>query len=440
MINKFTLVIAVLVALVLGTGIGHLLPRHSMSMKAMSKADQASPEKDRKPLYYRNPMNPAITSPVPAKDEMGMDYVPVYANEDRNQVAGTVRIDPATIQSIGVRTARAIRRTLSHIVHAPARITYDEQHVVRLHPKVKGWVVTLAANETGQQIRKGEVLLSIYSPNLVTTQQEYLLTLEQLDAARKTGSMDAIAQAGEISDAARQRLELLDVPASAIKGLERTRHVRRTLNVVSPVDGTITRIGARQGQYISPGTVLFDIADLSTVWVNVDVYEQDLPWIRAGDPADMQVLAVPARTWTGTIDYIYPYMDPKTRTARVRLAFTNDGGLLKPDMFANVNIHTSARYDAIVVPSEAVIRSGLHEQVFLAKPGGKFEPRDIKTGITADGMTQVLTGLQAGEQVVTSAQFLIDSESKLNEATAKMLEATESKNEQMTMMTSESKQ
>ena len=419
--NRLLQSLTVLAIFTIGLVIGSAVGRDSTTATHVAPAVKPA---ERKPLYYRNPMNPEITSRVPAKDEMGMDYVPVYADDAAERVPGTVTIDPVTIQSIGVRTAQVRRESLSHVTHAPGRIDYDEATINRLHPKVDGWIETLVADETGRHVGKGDVLLRIYSPNLVTSEEEYLLTLEHEDSAMATKSGDALRQARQIADAARQRLILLDVPEKSIRALESTRKVQRTMDVLSPFDGTITKIGARQGQYITPATELFTIADLSRVWVTVDVYEQDLPWIRTGDVASMEVMAVPGTRFSGAIAYIYPYMEPKTRTAKVRLEFSNSDGALMPAMFANVDIRSSVRSDAIVVPSESIVRSGLQDQVFIAKPGGKFEPRKVTTGVDSNGLTQIVAGLSPGETVVTSAQFLIDSESKLNEATARMLEAT----------------
>lgn len=416
--NKLAITLLVVIVFGAGIGLGYILRQEAPAMDMTSKPGNTA---DKKPLYYRNPMNPAITSDVPAKDEMGMDYIPVYADSAANKVAGTVSIDPVTEQSIGVRTAPVTRQSISRNVRAPGRIDYNETTMTRLHPRVDGWVEELLVNKTGQQVNKGDVLLRIYSPNLVTSEQEYLLTLNALAQARKGDDAEAIQRAKQIADAARERLVLLEVPGDAITSLEKTGKVQRTLDIVSPYKGVVTNIGVRQGQYVNPGMQMFMIADLSTVWVDVDVYEHDLPWIKVGDMADMTLVAAPGRRFRGNIDFIYPYMESRSRTAKVRLEFDNPDDLLKPEMFASVNIHASPHADAIVVPSAAIIRSGANDQVFIALGGGKFEPRKVHLGISGDDVTEVLHGVMPGESVVTSAQFLIDSESKLNEATARML-------------------
>ena len=380
---------------------------------------------EREVLFYRNPMNPNITSPVPAQDEMGMDYIPVYADADESSgdVVGTVKIDPVTVQNIGVRSAQAERRVLSRRVRAVGRVDYDEERLARLHPKVDGWVEKLMVEKTGEQVKKGTILLEFYSPQLVSSQQEYLLALSNYENLKDSPFDDISEGAEEMIRSTRERLELLDVPAHQIKELEQSRKIKKALHIHSPFDGIVMNMGVREGQYIGPKTELYMLADLSEVWVYVDIYEYELPWITVGDEADMRVAAVPGKTFTGKVTYIYPYMESETRTIRIRMEFDNTELLLKPNMFANVTVHAGQRVEAVVVPSEAIVRSGSREQVFLVRGAGKFEPRNITVGLSADGFTQVLEGVEPGDEVVTSSQFLIDSESKLREATAKMLEA-----------------
>jgi Cu(I)/Ag(I) efflux system membrane fusion protein len=388
-------------------------------------AEEPAVEPEPEILFYRNPMNPEITSPVPAQDEMGMDYIPVYADTagaGRAEPAGTVQIDPVTVQNIGVRTARAEQRVLSRTIRAVGRVDYDEEHLARLHPKIEGWIEELFIDKTGEQIAKDAMLLNIYSPQLVTSQQEYLLALNSRDVLKSSPYKEIRQGAEELARSARERLELLDVPEHQIRELETTRKIKKNLHIHSPFDGVIVKIGARKGEYVTPQTELYMIADLSTVWVYADVYENDLPWIATGDPVEMQLAGIPGRTFTGRVAYVYPYAEAKTRTIKVRMVFDNPGLLLKPAMFADVSILAQRQVDAVVIPAEAVVRSGEREQVFLVRGPGKFEPREVALGVSSQGLVQVLEGVETGEEVVTSSQFLIDSESKLREATAKMLE------------------
>ncbi|MGB5538753.1 MAG: efflux RND transporter periplasmic adaptor subunit [Gammaproteobacteria bacterium] len=422
--NKQT-VFGVLIALVLGGGGGYWVASYIGGIRGAGGVDADMADAGPEVLFYRNPMNPAITSPVPAQDEMGMDYIPVYAGDDgtgNGEPAGTVKIDPVTVQNIGVRTATAGRQALSRQIRAVGRVDFDEERLSRLHPKTEGWIEELYIDKTGEKIGRDAILLNIYSPQLVTSQQEYLLALNSLDALKESPYEEIRGGAEQLVTSSRERLELLDVPEHQIHELERTRRIKKNLHIHSPFDGVIINIGAREGQFVTPTTELYKIADLSRVWVFADVYESEVSWIQAGDPVDMKLAAIPGKVFSGRVGYIYPYAEAKTRTIKVRLEFDNPDLLLKPDMFADVTIHAQRTVDAIVIPAEAVMRSGEREQVFVVRGPGKFEPRDVRLGVSAKGLVQVLEGVSAGEAVVTSSQFLIDSESKLREATAKMLE------------------
>jgi Cu(I)/Ag(I) efflux system membrane fusion protein len=463
--NKQTLIIAVLVALIAGAGGGYwLAPRTALedsgktsetkqARKVLFYRNPMNPAitspvaaqdemgmdyipvyaeddkpKERKVLFYRNPMNPAITSPVPAQDDMGMDYIPVYAENDAggDELAGTVKIDPVTVQNIGVRTAIAEQRTLSRHIRAVGRVAYNEERLSRLHPKTKGWIEKLRVDKTGSQVKKNDILLSVYAPQLVTSQEEYLLALKNKQVLANSPFEDIRQGAIDLVKTSRQRLELLDVPEHQIQELEKTKKIKKYIHIHSPFSGMVMKVGAREGQYVTPKTQLYMLADLSRVWVYADIYEYELPWVKAGDPVEMQLNGIPGKTFKGRLAYIYPYAEAKTRTIKVRLEFQNEGLLLKPDMFAEVTIHAGRQMDSVVIPAEAVVRSGTREQVFIVRGPGKFEPREVKVGVTTDGMTQVLEGVKAGEEIVSSALFLIDSESKLREATAKMMEAMSS--------------
>ncbi|MCK9607985.1 efflux transporter periplasmic adaptor subunit [Methylomonas lenta] len=379
---------------------------------------------ERKILFYRNPMNPSVTSPVPAKDNMGMDYVPVYAdaNAASGDPLGTVKIDAVTEQNMGVRTAIAKQTLLSHVVRAVGRIAYDEERIVRLHPKTEGWIETLRVDKTGQWVKQNEDLLSIYSPQLVASQQEYVLALNNLKVLEKSPIEDIRRGAEDLVKSSRERLKLLDVPTHQLHDLTETHHIKKSLHIHTPASGIVINIGAREGQYVTPETELYMIADLSKVWAYADIYEYELPWVKEGDPVEMRLAGVPGRTFKGKLAFIYPYAEAKTRTIKVRLTFDNTGLLLKPDMFAEITIHAGKQLDAVVIPAEAVIRSGAQTQVFVVRGAGKFEPRLVTTGLASGSDIAIVEGLNAGEEVVTSAQFLIDSESRLHEATAKMRE------------------
>lgn len=417
--NRTTFLIAAL-TLILGLGGGYLIASRGFQD---TPSMEPTPAADRVPVFYRNPMNPLITSPVPAQDDMGMDYIPVYADdEDSQDTVGTVRIDPVTVQNIGVRTAVAKRETLTHAVRALGRVDYDEQRLTRLHPKTEGWIEELFINRTGDTVERGTILLSIYSPQLVSSQQEYLLALKNRETLQGSAHKDIREGAEKLAAITRQRLELMDVPEHQIRELEESGKIKQSLHIHSPFNGIVLAVGAREGQFVTPQTELYRIADLSRVWVYVDVYEYELPWVQVGDTATMEVKSVPGRIFKGAITYIYPYLERETRSIKVRLEFDNADLALKPDTFANVTLHSGGSVDAVVIPEEAVIRSGTRERVFVVRGPGKFEPRDVRLGVSANGRVQVLEGIEPGEEVVTSGQFLIDSESSLREAVAKMQE------------------
>jgi Cu(I)/Ag(I) efflux system membrane fusion protein len=418
--NSKSLGILIIAALVVAAAGGYWLGTTKSTPDGDTGISTSGP---RQPLFYRNPMNPEVTSPVPAKDAMGMDYIPVYAADAEGAGrAGTVQIDPVTVQNIGVRTAEAERRSIGRTIQTVGRVDYDEQRLVQLHPKTEGWVEKLYVDTTGSPVKKDAMLLSLYSPQLVSTQQEYVLALRNLETLRASPFEDVRRGAKELVETALERLRLLDVPDHQITDLTNTLEVKKQLHIHSPANGIVINIGAREGQYVTPPTELYAIADLSKVWVYVDIYEDELPWIRVGDQATIKVRAVPGQTFRGRLSYIYPYAESKTRTIKVRMEFDNADLLLKPNMFADVTIDASAIPDVIVVPSEAIIRSGEREQVFIRRAPGKFEPREVVLGVSSQGWTQIREGVAPGEEVVVSAQFLIDSESKLREAAAKMQE------------------
>ncbi|HNP27030.1 MAG TPA: efflux RND transporter periplasmic adaptor subunit [Nitrosomonas sp.] len=415
--NKPVIVTAAL-TLIVGISLGYWLANRSLD-----EAREIEASKSDKPLFYRHPMNPSVISQIPVKDEMGMPYVPVYATDDTRLIEpkGMVKIDPVTAQNIGVRTTKVRKDILSHIVRAVGRVDYDEERIVRLHPKVEGWIETMRIDKTGEEVKLNQDLLSIFSPQLVVSQQEYVLALHNLEALKESPIEDIRHGAERLVNSSRKRLRLLDVPEHQLHELTQTHNIHKSLHIHSPKPGIVVHIGAREGQYVTPATEIYHIADLSKVWVYADIYENELPWVKQGDLVEMQLTGIPGRTFRGHLDFIYPYAEAKTRTIKVRLAFKNPDLLLRPDTFAEVTIYASKQESALVIPLEAIIRSGTRDKVFVVRGPGKFEPRSITTGLSSDGKVIVLNGLKEGEEVVTSAQFLIDSESRLREATAKMM-------------------
>lgn len=275
-------------------------------------------------LFYRHPMNPEITSAVPAKDDMGMDYIPVYSepNADTKDLPGTVNIDPDTVQTIGVRSAIASKEILSHIIRAVGRVTYDEENLVRLHPKTEGWIEKVRVDKTGEWVKKNDDLLSIYSPQLVASQQEYILALNNLKALENSPFEDIKRGAEDLLKSSRERLKLLDVPAHQLHDLMHSQKIKKSLHIHSPAAGIVMNIGVREGQYVTPATEIYMIADLTKVWVYANIYEYELPWVNEGDSVEMRLAGVPGRVFKGHLAYIYPYAEAKTRTIKVRMVFS----------------------------------------------------------------------------------------------------------------------
>jgi membrane fusion protein, copper/silver efflux system len=332
---------------------------------------------------------------------------------------GAVRISPERQQLIGVRFGTVEKRMLQKVIRTVGRIDYDEKRVGIVAPKIGGWIEKLYVDFTGRFVRKGEPLLTIYSPELVATQEEYLLALK---AQRNWSAspFDDVSEGGTLLvESARRRLKLWDISDAQIAALENSREPQKTLTLFSPFTGHVLEKMVNRGQFVDAGMALFKIADLSVVWLIADVYEYELPAIRLGQPAVIRMAAYSGETFTGKAIYIYPYLDPQTRTAKVRYEFANPHGKLKPEMFADVEISVNLG-EKLAVPEGAVIDTGVRQVVLVDRGSGYFEPREVRLGAKAGDVVEVLGGLLAGERVVTSANFLIDSESKLKEAVGGM--------------------
>lgn len=383
--------------------------------------DSGKPVGERKIKYWQAPMDPTYIRNEPGKSPMGMDLIPVY--EDEAASGTTISIDPVTSQNMGVRTAPATRMNLARTVRTVGLVAYPEPLQYAINTKIGGWIEKLYVNETGQQVKKGQKLLEIYSPELVSAQEEYLLALKNSNTLVKS-PFPQIAESGrQLLEASKRRLELWDISDAQIARLEKDRRVEKTLALYAPHSGIVSMKMVQEGQFAKPGMDLLTISDISKVWVQADIYEYELPWVKVGQKAEIVLPFVGSRRVAATLDYLYPYIEPKTRTVKARFVLDNPSLELKPDMYVNVHLQTSPVKDALAVPAEAVLHSGEKQTVFVVRGEGKFEPRQVKTGVQDDqGNLQVVQGLLDGERVVTSAQFMLDSESKLREAIAKMLE------------------
>lgn len=372
-------------------------------------------------LFYRSPMDPSQTSPTPRKDEMGMDYVPVYASDvegGATEVKGlaAVTIDTARQQLIGLRTAVAAEGPVGGDLRTLARLAPDETRVRKVNVKVEGFVEKLYADFLGQPVAKGQPLFSLYSPDFVSAQREYLLALKT-QKALAGGSLQQ--SGGELLEAAKRRLLLWDVPPQALAHLEQTGEVQKDVTLRSPISGVVTAKTVVEGARLAPGDTPLEITDLGHLWALADLYETELARVKVGQAADLTLQAVPGRTFRARVAFIDPVLDPKTRTAKVRLLVANPRGELKPDMFGEAVIHAGQR-KGLTVPLDAVLDSGTRKVVFVALGDGRFAPREVETGPSAGDRVEIRKGLAAGESVVTGAAFLVDSESSLRAALAQM--------------------
>jgi RND family efflux transporter MFP subunit len=380
---------------------------------------------EREILFYRNPMDPTITSPVPRKDNMGMDYVPVYADEARSAATdgAVVTINPAVQQNMNVITERVTRRDISHRIRTVGYLDYDQEKMVSVTTKYPGFIEKTYVNYIGQPVTKGEPLFEIYAPELVQTEQELLSALRyatSLGAAPE----ETRRRAEALLEAARQRLAYWDISDEQVRRLEETGEVFRTLQVAAPASGVVMkRMPGLEGMAVRPGMELLHIADLSDLWLTVEIFEDQLPWLDVGSTATITLTYFPGEMFRGRVRYIEPEVSEKTRTIRLTLEVPNRGSRLRVGMYATVVFEPVAAKDAIAVPSQAVLRTGQRNVVIVALGEGRFAPREVRLGPQGEGFVQILDGLADGDEIVTSAQFLIDSESNLREAIQKMIAA-----------------
>jgi RND family efflux transporter MFP subunit len=446
------IVITAIASIIIGVAAGWLI---------FGPPTENSPSSERKILYYRDPMNPQITSPTPKKSSDGMDFVPVYDEsssgsgekkiayykdpmhpwftsdkpgkapdcgmdlvpvyEGEGDTKG-IKIDPVTVQNIGVKTDVVEKRKLNKVIRAVGKIDFDETKLYSVNTKIMGWVEKLYVDYTGKVVRKGDPLMDLYSPELVSTQEEYLQAIRYRDQLQKSSLEEARRGADALVESAKRRLLYWDISETEIQELEKRGAPKKTMTFYSPVDGIVMDKMVFKGKAVMAGMDLYKIADLSTVWILADIYQFELPWVRVGQSAEIELSYLPGKTYRGTITYIYPMLSMETKTAKVRVEVRNTPTLdFKPEMYATVKLISPVVVNAVAVPDQAIIRSGERNIVVVALGGGYFDPREVKLGVMADGYVQILEGIKEGEKIVTSSQFLIDSESNLKAAVGLML-------------------
>ena len=360
---------------------------------------------EREILYWVAPMDANYRRDKAGKSPMGMELVPVYADEAGSD-GSSVTIAPEVIQNLGIRTAVAERSRLWRSIDTVGYVDFDESKVSHIHLRTEGWIEHLAVHSEGDRIRKGEKLLELYSPELVNAQSEFVQAL--------AGGNRSLIQASQ------ERLSALGIPAEQIKTLKKSRKVNQNIVIRAPQDGVVSNLAVRHGMFIKPDKQVMSLADLSSVWLVAEIFERQADWVKVGQPAEVSLAFLPGHTWEGQVEYIYPSLDPKTRTLKARLRFPNPDEALKPNMYANVKIYGGAKDDVVVIPVEALIRTGREERVVIALGDGRFESRTVTAGIESGDWVAIIEGIQPGDRVVTSGQFLIDSEASLKASTQRM--------------------
>jgi RND family efflux transporter MFP subunit len=397
-------------------------------------ADHATPaeeshaghaEKNEGESLYHCPMHPTYIVDQPGDCPIcGMSLVPVVEEEVVEESSGVegyaaIRVSPERQQLIGVKTGIVERRQMNKVIRTVGLVDYDEKRIAHIHTKISGWIEDLYVDYTGKLVEKGEQLLTIYSPELVSTQEEYLLALKGRKELGSSTLREVSLGSSRLYEATRIRLQLWDITEEQIDELEKTGEPNLKMSLHSPIDGFVLHKGAFEGKYVSPNDELYTIADLSVVWIYADIYEYEFPFIEEGQEARVSLSYLPGEEFVGTVDYIYPYMDEKTRTVKVRLVFDNPGWKLKPKMYANVKLKVDLG-ERMAIPEDAILDTGTRQVVFLYRDDGTFEPREVTLGQKVEDYYVLLDGLEEGDRIMTSANFLIDSESKLKAATQAM--------------------
>lgn len=360
-------------------------------------------------LYWVAPMDPNYRRDEPGQSPMGMDLIPVFAGADEG--GSDVTISPAVVQNLGVRTEAATKETLHRLIDTVGYIDYDESKVSHIHLRVSGWIERLSVKSVGEQVKKGQRLFNIYSPDLVNAQEEFL-------RARTSGNKGLI-------NASRDRLAALGISRGEIVQLEKKRKARQTVAIYAPQDGVVSELPVREGMYVKPAMNIMTLADLSSVWLIAQVFERQANWVHTGDVAEVTMPFLPGKTWRGKIAYIYPSLDKNTRTLKLRLQFDNPDTSLKPNMYARVKLYASPRENVVSISLEALIRAGDKDRVIVQVGEGKFDAREVLVGIESGDRVEIIEGLKPDEKVVISGQFLIDSEASLKASFMRMSEVEE---------------
>ncbi|MCP5169410.1 MAG: efflux RND transporter periplasmic adaptor subunit [Hahellaceae bacterium] len=403
--KKLGMILLMLVSL----GAGVALQKYGAHYLGLAQAPDAaasSPASAAQPLYWVAPMDPNYRRDKPGKSPMGMDLVPVYEEEAADTGTGGVKISPQVVSNLGVRTAPVTQGALELPIQTVGYVSFDEERLRHIHSRVEGWIEVLTVTSEGDPVKQGQTLFELYSPALVNAQEEYL-------AAVRSGNR-------LLQTASKARLQSLGLSQSQISALEKRGKVDQRIKVLADEAGIVSQLNVRQGMFIKPASEVMAIGSLQTVWVIAEVFERQASWVQRGQTVSMTLPALPGKVWEGKVDYLYPVLDGKTRTLKVRVRVDNPSQQLKPNMFANLTLFSRVADAAVSMPREALIRGGRYDRVVVALGDGNFKSVQVAAGVEAGGRVQILDGLRPGDQVVTSAQFLIDSESNLDAEIARM--------------------
>jgi len=398
-----------LVVIIIALGLGWYAGKTSVPQVNDSSQEQVLPQKEKKLLYWVAPMDPNYRRDEPGKSPMGMDLVAVYDDGEAaasDESGPSVKISAAVENNMGVRTATVESGKLWRKIDTVGYVDLDESKVSHIHLRVDGWIEKLAVSVEGERVKKGQRLFDIYSPTLVNAMEEYV------QALRSNNS--------RLQNASRGKLTSLGVSQQQITKLDKTKTIPQTTSVYASQNGIVSMMKIREGMYVKPSTQVMSLADLSSVWVLAEVFESQSEWVKLDQPADVSLSFIPGRKWEGVVDYVYPNLDEKNRTLRVRLRLDNPDELLKPNMYANVSIYGGAKKNVLSVPREALIRSGGNERLIIAKGEGRYAQRKVIAGMESGEWIEILEGIEMGEKVVVSAQFLIDSEAGMKASFTRM--------------------
>lgn len=393
--NVKPLSLAIVLSLVIGVVAGVFVAPHFRGNDITGSSDASG---EAEPLYWVAPMDPNYKRDKPGKSPMGMDLIPVYENQGgEDEGPGTITISPNVVNNLGVRSGEVTRAVMQEKIVTVGYVQYDQDKLIHIHPRVSGWIETLYIKAAGDPVKAGQPVYDLYSPELVNAQEEFVLALNR-DNSR-------------FIEAARERLKALQVSDKFINTLQSNRLIQQTVTFYAPQEGVVDNLNIREGFFVQPGTTLMSIGALDEVWVEGEIFERQASLVKVGDHVTMALDYIPGKTWHGKVEYIYPTLDSKTRTARMRLSFENPDRKLKPNMYAQITVHTQSEEDMLLIPREALIRTGDQNRVVLDLGEGKFKSIAVKVGQINTEFAEIIEGLEEGERIVTSAQFLLDSES-----------------------------